>query len=119
VDWPVGGIVTVVAVKGGIFDTGKDEEEENGHAHAGGCQIVRTGCFKARGDVLHENMDMNETWCRVRGNDNTIPINIAMTENTTVHWEWSESVLRILAPVRTWNPMSRMLLASNMNAENA
>lgn len=35
--------------------------------------------------VLQENIDMKETWCRVRGNDSTIPINIAMTENTTVH----------------------------------
>jgi len=34
-----------------------------------------------------ENMDMNDTWFRVRGSDITIPIRVAMTENTTVHKE--------------------------------
>lgn len=46
-----------------------------------------------------------------------IPMMVAMMENTEVHKEWSDKVLSTLAPVRTWNPMSRMLLASNMNAE--
>lgn len=34
-----------------------------------------------------ENMDMKETCFKVRGSDKTIPINIAMTENTTVQAE--------------------------------
>lgn len=45
----------------------------------------------------------------------TIPIRVAITEKTTVHCEWSDKVLRTLAPVRTWKPIRRMLLASSMN----
>ncbi len=64
-------------------------------------------------------MDMKETCLKVRGSDITIPINEAITENTTVQSEWSDKVLRTLAPVRIWNPMSRILLASNMNPLNS
>lgn len=34
-----------------------------------------------------EPMDMNETCFKVLGRDMTIPINVAMTEKTTVHKE--------------------------------
>lgn len=34
-DWAVGGIVAIVAIQRGILDTDKDEEEQNGHSHAG------------------------------------------------------------------------------------
>lgn len=63
-----------------------------------------------------ENMDMKETWFRVLGSDMTIPINMVIIEKTTVQREWSDRVLMTLAPVRTWKPTSRMLLASSMNA---
>lgn len=46
----------------------------------------------------------------------TTPMSVTMTENDTVHNEWSDSVLSTLAPVRTWNPMSMMLLARSMKA---
>jgi hypothetical protein len=62
---------------------------------------------------------MNETWRKVLGKDITIPISIAMTEKITVHSEWSDRVLRTLAPVRMWKPIRRMLLASNMKPVNA
>lgn len=62
-------------------------------------------------------MDMNETWARVLGMDSTIPINMTMTEKTTVHCEWSDRVFMTLAPVRMWKPIRIMLLASNMNPE--
>ena len=65
-----------------------------------------------------ENIDMNETWFRVRGMDITMPINVTMTEKTTVQREWSERVLMTLAPVSTWKPMRRMLLARSMKAVN-
>ncbi len=45
-------------------------------------------------------MDMKETWSRVLGIDITMPMSMTMMEKTTVHKEWSESVLRTLAPVR-------------------
>lgn len=45
-----------------------------------------------------------------------MPIIIAITEKMTVHMEWSERVFKILAPVRTWKPIRRILLASNMKA---
>lgn len=61
-----------------------------------------------------ENIDMKETCFKVLGKDITIPISVAMTENTTVHCEWSDKVLRTLAPVRTWKPISRILLARSM-----
>jgi len=64
-----------------------------------------------------ENMDMKLTCCRVRGADTTIPISVTMTEKTAVHNEWPDRVFRTLAPVRMWKPISRMLLASSMNAE--
>ena len=62
---------------------------------------------------------MNETCFNVLGRDMTMPINITMTENVTVQREWSDSVLRTLAPVRTWNPISMILLASSMNPVNS
>jgi hypothetical protein len=58
---------------------------------------------------------MKETCFKVLGKDITIPISVAMTENTTVHCEWSDRVLRTLAPVRMWKPISRILLARSMN----
>jgi hypothetical protein len=48
-----------------------------------------------------ENMDMNDTCLNVRGRDMTMPISVTMTENETVQSEWSDSVLRTLAPVKT------------------
>ncbi len=45
---------------------------------------------------------MKETCFKVLGKDITIPISVAMTEKTTVHCEWSDKVLRTLAPVRMW-----------------
>jgi len=57
---------------------------------------------------------MNETCFNVLGRDITIPINITIIENTTVHREWSDRVLIIFAPVRMWKPMRRMLLARSM-----
>ena len=63
-----------------------------------------------------ENMDMNDTWCSVRGSDMTMPMSVTMTEKETVQSEWSESVFNTFAPVRTWNPMSIMLFARSMNA---
>lgn len=36
VNGSIGGIVTVVAVEGRIFDTGEDEKEKDCQAHAGG-----------------------------------------------------------------------------------
>lgn len=51
--------------------------------------------------------------------DNTMPINMEMIEKTTVHCEWFDRVFRTLAPVRTWKPISMILLASNMNAVNS
>ncbi len=62
-----------------------------------------------------ENMDIKETCFKVLGRDMTIPISVTMREKTTVHCEWSDRVLRTLAPVKTWKPIKRMLLASNMN----
>jgi hypothetical protein len=62
-----------------------------------------------------ENIDMKDTCFKVLGVDITIPINVAMTEKTTVHCEWSDNVLRTLAPVRMWKPIRRMLLARSMN----
>jgi len=62
-----------------------------------------------------ENIDMKDTCFNVLGIDITIPISVAMTEKTTVHCEWSDKVLRTLAPVRTWKPIRRMLLARSMN----
>ena len=58
---------------------------------------------------------MKDTCFNVLGIDITIPISVAMTEKTTVHCEWSDKVLRTLAPVRTWKPIRRMLLARSMN----
>lgn len=50
--------------------------------------------------------------------DMMIPMIATITENTAVHIEWSERVLRTLAPVKMWKPMSMMLFASNMKPEN-
>jgi hypothetical protein len=61
---------------------------------------------------------MKLTWFRVRGMDMMIPMMVTITENTAVHSEWSERVFKTLAPVNVWNPISRMLFASNMNPEN-
>lgn len=60
---------------------------------------------------------MELMWFRVRGIDITIPMMVAMTEKTAVHKLWSDRVFRTLAPVRTWNPMRRMLFAISMKAE--
>jgi hypothetical protein len=46
-----------------------------------------------------------------------MPIIVAITEKTAVHRVWSDRVFRTLAPVRTWNPISRILLARSMKAE--
>lgn len=62
---------------------------------------------------------MKETCLRVRGSEHTMPISVTMTEKTTVHCEWSDKVLRTFAPVNTWKPIRRMLLASSMNPENS
>ena len=66
-----------------------------------------------------ENMDMKEIWFSVLGTDITMPIIMAMTEKMTVQREWSDRVLRILAPVRTWKPIKRILLARSMKPENS
>lgn len=63
-------------------------------------------------------MDMKLTWCRVRGIDMMIPIMVTITENTAVHVEWSDSVLRTLAPVKVWKPISMMLFARSIKPEN-
>jgi hypothetical protein len=34
-DWSVGRVVAVVPIERSVLDTGKDEEEEDGHGHAG------------------------------------------------------------------------------------
>jgi hypothetical protein len=60
---------------------------------------------------------MKLTWRRVRGADIIMPMIVAMTENTAVHSEWPDRVFRTLAPVRTWKPISKMLLARSMKAE--
>jgi hypothetical protein len=72
---------------------------------------------KRSGQDSQENMDMKLTWCKVRGVDMMTPMMVVITEKTAVHNEWSDKVLRTLAPVRTWNPIRRMLFASSMNAE--
>ena len=46
-------------------------------------------------------IDMKDTCFSVLAIDITMPISITMTEKTTVHWEWSDRVLRTFAPVRT------------------
>lgn len=66
-----------------------------------------------------ENIDMNDTCFNVRGVDKMMPIIVMITLKTTVHCEWSDSVLRILAPVKTWKPMSMMLFRSNMIPANS
>ena len=66
-----------------------------------------------------ENIDMKETWFSVRGSDIIMPIRVVMTEKITVQREWSERVLRTLAPVKTWNPIRIMLLARSMKAVNS
>lgn len=60
---------------------------------------------------------MKLTWRRVLGVDMITPTMVIITEKTAVHREWSDRVFRTLAPVRTWNPIRRMLFASSMNAE--
>ena len=60
---------------------------------------------------------MRLTCCKVRGKDMTIPMIVTITEKTAVHNEWSERVFKTLAPVKTWNPIRRILFASIMNAE--
>ncbi len=115
-DQPVGGIIAVVSNKRGGLDTGEDEEEEDGNSHAGSCdnkwgnfskdvqqdnyQLGLEGKGDGKQEHRPENMDMKETWSRVLGIDITMPMSMAMMEKTTVHREWSESVLRTLAPVR-------------------
>jgi len=61
---------------------------------------------------------MKETWLSVLGADITTPINVTMTEKTTVQSEWSDSVLITLAPVRTWKPINMMLLRRSITAVN-
>ena len=53
----------------------------------------------AMADAL--KMDMKDTCRSVRGILSKIPRSVAMTEKTTVHWEWSDKVLSTLAAVRT------------------
>jgi len=65
---------------------------------------------------LPENMDMKETCLSVLGIDMTIPMMVTMTEKMTVQSEWSDRVLRTLAPVRMWKPTRRMLLAKSIKA---
>lgn len=60
---------------------------------------------------------MKLTWRRVRGADMMMPMMVAIMEKTAVQSVWPDRVFRTLAPVRTWKPMSRMLLARSMNAE--
>jgi hypothetical protein len=54
-----------------------------------------------------ENMLMKDTCFRVLGMDMTTPMIAEMTLKTTVHCEWSDSVLRTFAPVKTWNPVEK------------
>lgn len=49
--------------------------------------------------------------------DMIIPIMVTIMEKTAVHNEWSERVFKTLAPVKTWNPIRRILFASIMNEE--
>lgn len=60
---------------------------------------------------------MKLTCCKVRGMDMIIPIMVTIMEKTAVHNEWSERVFKTLAPVKTWNPIRRILFASIMNEE--
>lgn len=60
---------------------------------------------------------MKLTCCKVRGMDMIIPIMVTIMEKTSVHNEWSERVFKTLAPVKTWNPIRRILFASIMNEE--
>lgn len=48
-----------------------------------------------------ETMLMVDTWLSVRGIDTRMPIMAEMSWNQTVHSAESESVLKILAPVKT------------------
>lgn len=66
-----------------------------------------------------EPIDMKETWRNVLGIERTMPMTMIMTEKLTVQSEWSESVLRILAPVKIWKPISMMLLRRSMMAANS
>jgi len=61
-------------------------------------------------------MDMNDMCLRVRGTDMTTPIIVTMAVKTTVQSEWSDRVFKTFAPVRMWNPTSKMLLARSMKA---
>lgn len=40
----------------------------------------------------------------VRGRETIIPITADIAWKVTVHWDESERVLKILAPVKTWKP---------------
>ena len=64
-----------------------------------------------------ENIETVDTWCSVRGSERTIPMIVAITENSAEHIEWSESVLRICVHVRIWNPIKMTLLMISINAE--
>lgn len=79
---------------------------------------------------------MMETCCSVRGMENTNDMRAVITWKTTenghdvsirtncsaycigllVQWLWSDNVLRILLPVRTWKPIRKTLLRISMIA---
>jgi hypothetical protein len=82
---------------------------------AAGGDLVVVG-LELGGDS-QENIDMKLICCKVRGTDMAIPMIVAITEKIAVHSEWSERVFKTLAPVKTWNPMRRILFASIMNEE--
>jgi len=65
---------------------------------------------------MAEGIDNQATCFRVLGKDTMIPIIVMTAVKTTVHWEWSLMVFKILDPVNTWNPIKKILFSKSMIA---
>lgn len=94
-NWTLLWVRAAVTKTWSILDSCKDKEEKDRYCHAECysvfCQLLLLQICLHRNDSrkenVPENMDINDTWLRVLGMDMTMPINVTITENTTVQSE--------------------------------
>ena len=104
-----------------VLNARPDQSQKHGYSHAYSRakrpEVISVYIHPNRYKNIADMIPIRDTCWRVRGMENMKAIRAVMIWNTTVHWEWSDKVLRILLPVKTWKPIRKTLFKLNTKSK--